>query len=62
MNGFGYSDVAEQTPYTIQTQQYIASISKTVIGVALMKAQEMNLLDIDEPINQYLPLEVKNPH
>ena len=22
----------------------------------------MNLLDIDEPINQYLPFEVKNPH
>jgi len=61
MNGFGLADVAEQTPYTIQTQQYIASISKTAIGVALLKAQEMNLLDIDAPINQYLPFEVKNP-
>lgn len=61
MNGFGYSDVDKQTPYTIETQQYIASVSKTVIGVALMKAQEMKLLDIDAPINQYLPFEVKNP-
>ncbi|MGH1366881.1 MAG: serine hydrolase domain-containing protein [Calditrichia bacterium] len=62
MNGFGYADVEEQTPYSIHTQQYVASISKTAIGIALLKAQELELLDIDAPINNYLPFEINNPN
>jgi len=37
-NGFGYSDQKNKEPYSTQTQQFIASISKTTIGIALMKA------------------------
>lgn len=60
-NSFGYSDLEKQIPYTNQTQQYIASVSKTTIGIALMKAEELGLLDIGDPINKHLPFEVTNP-
>ncbi|MFD2561547.1 serine hydrolase domain-containing protein [Aquimarina rubra] len=60
-NGFGYADMAHDIPYTTNTIQYIASISKTTIGVALLKAQELGLLHIDDPINKHLPFEVINP-
>ena len=60
--GFGYSDLTKQRPYTQHTVQNIASISKTFIGIALLKAQELALLDLDDPINNYLPFKVVNPY
>ncbi|NER16724.1 serine hydrolase domain-containing protein [Spongiivirga citrea] len=60
--GFGYSDLESKTPYTTNTQQYIASVSKTTIGIALLKAQEMGLLNLDDPINRHLPFDVHNPN
>jgi CubicO group peptidase (beta-lactamase class C family) len=60
--GFGFSDVVEKTGYTANTMQPIASISKTVIGIALLKAQELGKLDLDDPINKYLPFKVANPY
>ena len=59
--GFGFADKEKQLPYTTKTQQYIASISKTSIGIALLKAQELGLLQLDDPINKHLPFEVFNP-
>jgi len=59
--GFGYSNKEQQKPYTTKTVQPIASISKTLLGVALMKAQEMGLLDLDDPINNHLPFTIQNP-
>lgn len=61
-HGFGSSDVEENKTYTEHTIQNIASISKTFIGVALMKAQELGKLNLDDPINNYLPFKVVNPH
>ncbi len=60
--GFGYADVSEKKKYTTNTIQPIASISKTVIGLSLLKAQEMGKLKLDDPINQYLPFSVINPY
>ena len=60
--GFGYMDVASQKPYTDSTIQNIASISKTFIGISLMKAQELGKLKLDDPINSYLPFKVINPY
>ena len=60
--GFGQADIVAQKPYTKHTVQKIASISKTFIGVSLLKAQELGKLKLDDPINNYLPYEVKNPH
>jgi CubicO group peptidase (beta-lactamase class C family) len=60
--GFGLMNVHSKKSYTPETVQNIASISKTFIGIALMKAQEMGLLSLDDPINFHLPFEVNNPH
>lgn len=60
MDGFGLSDKENKTPYTINTVQKIASISKLFLGVSLMKAQELNLLNLDDPINKYLPFPLVN--
>lgn len=60
--GFGYADMENKIPYTTKTEQYIASISKTSIGISLLKAEELGLLKVSDPINLHLPFEVKNPH
>ncbi|MBB1140636.1 serine hydrolase [Myroides sp. WP-1] len=60
--GFGYADVANQIPYTEQTIQNIASVSKVFVGIALLKAQELGKLKLDDPINTYLPFKVLNPN
>lgn len=59
--GFGVADVKTQKKYTENTIINIASISKMFIGVALLQAQEQGLLKLDDPINKYLPFEVKHP-
>ncbi len=59
--GIGFSDVNSKKPYTVHTVQPIASVSKTLIGIALMKAQEMELLNLDDPVNEFLPFKVENP-
>lgn len=61
-NGFGYSDLKTKLPYTKATLQYTASIAKTTIGISLLKAQELGLLNIDDPINAHLPFTVQNPN
>ncbi|MFT0714792.1 serine hydrolase domain-containing protein [Flagellimonas lutimaris] len=59
--GFGYSNKEQQIPYTTKTVQPIASISKTLLGMALMKAHEMEILDLDDKINDHLPFTIQNP-
>jgi CubicO group peptidase (beta-lactamase class C family) len=60
--GFGFSDIKSQKEYTDSTIQNIASISKTFVGLALLKAQELGKLKLDDPINKYLPFKVVNPN
>ena len=60
--GFGYADKNTKSPYTIQTVQPIASVSKTLIAVALMKAQEKGKLNLNDNINDYLPFKIYNPN
>ncbi|MGS2762755.1 serine hydrolase domain-containing protein [Sinomicrobium sp. M5D2P9] len=60
--GFGYADKETKKAYTINTQQPIASISKTLLAVALMKAQEMGKLNLNDNINKYLPFKIVNPN
>ena len=60
--GFGYSDIKTKKPYTTKTIQNIGSVSKTLIGIALLKAEELGHLKLDNPINEYLPFRVTNPY
>ncbi len=60
--GFGFADIKNKKKYTDSTIQNIASISKTFVGLALLKAQELGKLKLDDPINKYLPFKVVNPN
>lgn len=62
INGYGYQDESSKLPYTEHTIQNIGSISKTIISVLLMKLVEQGDLNLDDDINKYIDLEIKNPH
>lgn len=61
-NGFGSSDEKNNKEYSAHSIQNIASVSKPLLGVALLKAQELGFLQLDDAVNDYLPFEVLNPH
>jgi hypothetical protein len=48
--GFGFADVENQKKYTTETIQNISSVSKTLVGIALLKAQELGKLKLDDTI------------
>ena len=58
----GYANLGKNIPYTLRTQQNIASHSKTFIGIALMKSIEQGKLNLDTPINDVLPFPIINPN
>ncbi|WP_289645384.1 serine hydrolase domain-containing protein [Maribacter aestuarii] len=60
--GFGFSDSKNNKEYKTNTIQNIGSIAKTLIGISLLKAQELGKLNLDDPINKHLPFEVINPN
>ncbi|SNZ01785.1 serine hydrolase [Flagellimonas pacifica] len=61
-NAMGYANMKDKVPYTIETVQNIASISKTFIGLSLMKLVEQEKLTLDTPINELLPFKIVNPY
>ncbi|WP_266170982.1 serine hydrolase domain-containing protein [Dyella subtropica] len=59
--GFGYADIAQKRPYTADTVQPVASISKTLIAVSLMQMVENGSLALDADVDTALPFAVRNP-
>ncbi len=59
--GFGYANMNSKLPFTEQTINSVASISKTFIGLAIMKLADEGKLKLDEPVNQILPYKIVNP-
>jgi CubicO group peptidase (beta-lactamase class C family) len=53
--GFGVSDLEDDARATADTLYRIASISKPVTAVAVMQLAERGKLDLDAPIQQYVP-------
>jgi CubicO group peptidase (beta-lactamase class C family) len=58
----GYADKEAKKLATTDTRYLIASVSKAVTAVAVMKLVEQNKLLLDEDINTYLPFQVRNPN
>lgn len=61
IKGYGYANVKKQKKITIHTPFNLASISKPVMGIALMQLVDKGLLDLDKDINTYLPFKINNP-
>lgn len=58
---FGYANIANQIPYTNQTLNNLASVSKTFLGAATAKAIEQGYFTLETNINDVLPVAVINP-
>ena len=52
---FGYKDVPNLAPLTDTTNIYGASFSKAVFSVLVMKMIEEGIIDLDTPLESYLP-------
>lgn len=53
--GFGYADLEERVPARPTTKFRIGSISKTLTAVALMQLVEQRKIDLDAPVQKYVP-------
>ena len=53
--GFGYADLEERTPVWPTTKFRIGSISKPLTAVGLMGLVQTGKLDLDAPIQKYVP-------
>jgi len=53
--GFGYADKERGVEATAETVYKIGSVSKTITGTAIMQLAEQGLIDIDDPVTDYLP-------
>lgn len=61
-HSFGFSDISTKRPFTDETILNIGSVSKTFVGVALVKAVEQGYLTLNSNINDFLPFKVENPY
>jgi CubicO group peptidase (beta-lactamase class C family) len=52
---FGVADVASKRPMAIDSMFRIASMTKAVTSLALMQLVEQGKLDLDDPVDKYLP-------
>ncbi|MEM6631827.1 MAG: serine hydrolase domain-containing protein [Bacteroidota bacterium] len=59
---YGFADIERQKPYTLETLQNIGSVSKTLLGTSLMKAVEEGKLQLNDPVNSYVPYQIYNPY
>jgi len=59
--GFGYADLASRRPYTPETVQPVASLSKPVLAAALMQQVQAGALSLDADVDGELPFAVRNP-
>jgi len=53
--GFGYADKVGNVPATPETVYRVGSISKLFTATAVMQLAEQGIIDIDKPLQSYLP-------
>lgn len=51
----GLAKIEDQTPMETCQLQYLQSISKTYMAVAVLKLHEQGKIDLDDPMTRYLP-------
>ena len=55
MEGFGLADLARQVPATPETVYMWFSMTKIVTATAIMQLVEQGRLDLDDPVNNFIP-------
>lgn len=55
LDGFGYRDVENKLPFTTSTPFYIASSSKSMVGLTWALLAERGEVDLDMPITKFWP-------
>jgi CubicO group peptidase (beta-lactamase class C family)/D-alanyl-D-alanine dipeptidase len=61
--GFGFQDTDKKMPATADTLYRVGSVSKPFTSLLIMLLVEMGLVDLDAPVNRYLPeFRPKNPY
>ena len=62
-NGYGFSNLKDHSPMTINTIINVGSVSKTVTTTAILQLWERDSLSLEDDINAYLPdsLSIRNP-
>jgi CubicO group peptidase (beta-lactamase class C family) len=60
--GYGYANLKTKATFTTETIMPVGSVSKTFIGMALMKGVALGHFSLNTPINEVLPFRVTNPH
>jgi CubicO group peptidase (beta-lactamase class C family) len=53
--GFGYADLERKIPVTPKTQFRVGSVSKSLTAAGLMLLVEQGKLDLDAPVQKYVP-------
>ena len=53
--GFGVTELGSDPPVTPESVFFMASIAKSVTGMAIMQLVEEGKIDLDAPVTQYLP-------
>ena len=59
--GFGWADVANHAPMTPETVWHSGSLGKTYTATAIMHLVDRGEISLDDPINEHLPFQVRNP-
>ncbi|MFP4500901.1 MAG: serine hydrolase domain-containing protein [Candidatus Hydrogenedentota bacterium] len=59
--GYGKANIEDDEPATPFTLFMLGSVAKPVTATAVMQLHERGELELDEDINSYLPVSVKNP-
>ncbi|MCK4761230.1 MAG: cyclic peptide export ABC transporter [Candidatus Aminicenantes bacterium] len=55
IKGYGYADRENKIPVSANTVFELASCSKAFTGLAALHCAEQGLIDLDAPVNRYLP-------
>ncbi|HGJ66829.1 TPA: DUF3471 domain-containing protein [bacterium] len=53
--GFGYADIGNKVPFTIETKSRIGSITKQFTASAILKLQEEGKLSVNDKLSKFIP-------
>lgn len=57
--GAGYADLARRVPMSATSVGAAGSLSKPLVGLSLMRLAESGAIDVDGPVEEFLPVEAR---